>query len=818
MALTDRADLLFKISADSKDASEKFKALKGDVKDLKNETDGAGTGFEKFAAGAGLSASQLNVLSTIATTAVAGITAMAAATVSASVALFRMAQTAAEFGSQIFDASEKTGLAAKTLSAMKVAADQSGSSFEAVTDAVSKFSVLVGQAVEGSDKAVATLAKFGLEPVKAANDLEAALADAIKQIAAMGTEAQQNAALVELFGRAGKDLLPFIKSFDGDLEGLIRRMEELGLTIDDNAARAADEFGDTLDTLTAQTTAFTRSFANEFVPELTRGMNRISSEFSENKDVAAEWGRVVGEIIRGLTVVAESDFGNLIATFANGTAQIIRYTLPLIQILDTLRSIGAADGQALGRAGGSLSPALTGGFGGVTTGGGGGGGRGGGGGASSAQREAEQAAARDLRAQLEIEQANFRTIRENLSKELETLMADFELSGDRRTFIDGYNETIKRFQSNLEASLDLIDELERRQLRADAGENERAALQQKQTDRRNEIEEQFEKKRQDAAKAVKAEEEDLFKWRMKAADERFDKMQKEFKLQQQQTEEEKKRTEEFNKRTKEIAFGEGAPEAVFTPTFGGGFADAIGLDEESLSTIEERAKYLQGIFSEMGGIIGGIVQNLAQGIGSMVQAWVLYGTAGPNALRKMLAAVLAAAAAEAAMRAIMEAAKGFARLAVGDSPGAALHFKAAALFGAIAGGAAIAGRAVAGDSFSQGAAGGGSSRFAGAAEERELNNDYRSRFQGFGGEAGQSPFAAPLNAIKDRLDRQEAVLGGLFETNRLLSVRLTSMRPGDVLAIGADENPSAIRKSIESELGTELRASETMFRLQGAYD
>jgi hypothetical protein len=69
-------------------------------------------------------------------------------------------------------------------------------------------------------------------------------------------------------------------------------------------------------------------------------------------------------------------------------------------------------------------------------------------------------------------------------------------------------------------------------------------------------------------------------------------------------------------------------------------------------------------------------------------------------MRKMLAEALAAIAAEAAVNAIKELALGFAMLFLNPAE-AAGHFASAALWGSIAGVAAVAGRGVAGDLFKQ---------------------------------------------------------------------------------------------------------------------
>jgi len=115
-------------------------------------------------------------------------------------------------------------------------------------------------------------------------------------------------------------------------------------------------------------------------------------------------------------------------------------------------------------------------------------------------------------------------------------------------------------------------------------------------------------------------------------------------------------------------------------------------------------------FSELKSLGLDTVNQLAQGVGNLTQQWVLYGSVGPNAVRKMVASVLSGLAAQAAMQAIMELAYGFMAM----TPwGAAIygpatnHFIAAALFGSVAAGAAIAGRLVAGNSFAASSGGGG---------------------------------------------------------------------------------------------------------------
>lgn len=171
-------------------------------------------------------------------------------------------------------------------------------------------------------------------------------------------------------------------------------------------------------------------------------------------------------------------------------------------------------------------------------------------------------------------------------------------------------------------------------------------------------------------------------------------------LQERRTAAENERQEKFNKPTAERP-DPGTPNAG-----GGGFLDGI-LGESVLTSVDEagnRVTKLSGAFTELKNIAGDALKSMAQGIGNMVQNFVLLGNTGGQSFRKLVVSVLAGVAAQAAVLAVMELAYGIAALtpwgaAIYGSP--ALHFKAAALFGAIAVTTGLAGRAVAGDSFKQ---------------------------------------------------------------------------------------------------------------------
>lgn len=138
--------------------------------------------------------------------------------------------------------------------------------------------------------------------------------------------------------------------------------------------------------------------------------------------------------------------------------------------------------------------------------------------------------------------------------------------------------------------------------------------------------------------------------------------------------------------------------------------EASPLGRISLGTddLKDFARTIEQTVVPLNEILRNSFLQVANAIGQTVQNWVLLGETGPAVMRKILAQALASIAAEAAINAVKMAAVGFANLAFGNFKGAADAFISAALWGSIAGGAALAGRGVAGDLFksNSGASGG----------------------------------------------------------------------------------------------------------------
>lgn len=289
MALGD-AELLFKIRADSKDAQDELKKFR---KTFDDETKNVLTMKDRFLSlgqSVGFSAEQMTTLSKVVPVAGAALAAGAGAAAAVGVTLFTLAKNASDAGSKIHDLSEQTGLSAETLSSLDFAAGQSGSSIEALSGEIAKFTKLIGEANSGSQEAKQKLQSLGLDTQKPITDLNAALSTAFRTIYNAKPGIEQGTLAMAAFGRSGENAIPVINSFQGNLEGLIATAKRLNVALSEEDVKAADDFGDALNLLEVQFKATSNKIALQYAPEITAGMKDITETVADSKDLLGLFG------------------------------------------------------------------------------------------------------------------------------------------------------------------------------------------------------------------------------------------------------------------------------------------------------------------------------------------------------------------------------------------------------------------------------------------------------------------------------------------------------------------------------------------------
>lgn len=166
-----------------------------------------------------------------------------------------------EYGSKIFDLSQKTGTSIKTLQEWGYAAQQNGAQIEDVSNAFRGLSKARREALENptGDTAKA-FAAVGIDDSALRNlsqsDLFRKIADTFNKV---DFGADEEALADKMLGRGGTTLLA---TFKDDFASLIDEANRLGIVLDDGVVKKLDEAGDAAQRIAA---AFRGPFANAVV-------------------------------------------------------------------------------------------------------------------------------------------------------------------------------------------------------------------------------------------------------------------------------------------------------------------------------------------------------------------------------------------------------------------------------------------------------------------------------------------------------------------------------------------------------------------------
>lgn len=681
--------------------------------------------------------------------------------------LFDAVKQTAEWQGKFFDLSQQVGVTVETLSTLDVAASTTGGNIESVSASMGIFQKHLEAAHDPTSKEAKLLTELGVTSL----DTEVALRQTLKGLFAMGEGAKQTDAVLTLFGRSGRFVNAILKETKGDLDAATDKFSRMGLVVSTQAAAAADQFNDSLEILSRQLASITRSLVSDTIPLFVLFFEEISKALTGNKNDWQSWGRVIETTVATAAAAIQAfvqfvasrftlDFGLLLESNFDiiiKRAQALRNEL-FAQA--EIEKFGRLTDQILGRSGtvGDRPDA------------------------NKARTDARTRANKALQLEQQALEEQSRLHREALERDRQLDLKSIDewqkesidllterLAGEQQ-ILERERENARRTIKNRE---DLSLALRAIEQRDEKAQNDFFLGVQKIRDDANrrrdqsslKIEQQLfaitEAQRQGELDAVKraldkqgiteaaaltrqleilkeahAEKSLLIQAELEqlttSAERKVELDNQKIESEQRFTNDVKRLTEERNDaREKEIASqapgAQGIPEAgpLLFPELGEAPDQPIRNLNEALTELGATLGGLVGASEEFGqqfaSVVGNAIADIAFAVGDLVHQWVLLGDTGPNAMRKLTASVLAGLAAQAAVKAIFQLAEGFAALFFNPAEAAA-HFKSAALFGAVAGVAAVAGRSVAGDLFKSKSGGGaGASGRGGSGELNPLN-------------------------------------------------------------------------------------------------
>lgn len=251
------------------------------------------------------------------------------------------------------DMAQRAGASVETLSRLGYAAEQSSTSIEGLAAGFKGLSKSASEAADGNKEAIAAFKAVDVSAEDSSGNLkstEELLLDLADGFSKYEDGLQKTAAAQKIFGKSGEELIPFLNKGRAGIEALMKKADELGITLSSKGAQAADDFNNKMNTLGAITKGIVARALTEVLPiinKLTDGLeagatgsqkwNDAARVLAAGMKILITTGLVIGEIFDRVGTAIGQAAGAL-TDIAKGNFKDAYETVKAAQ-LDTIDSV-----------------------------------------------------------------------------------------------------------------------------------------------------------------------------------------------------------------------------------------------------------------------------------------------------------------------------------------------------------------------------------------------------------------------------------------------------------------------------------------------
>lgn len=215
---------------------------------------------------------------------------------------FGAAKAFSDVGDAVEKASKRTGISAESISALAFAADQSGTDIKTLETGIKSMQRVLTDAAQGSASASDSLSDLGLtiDELRGLTP-EQQFKLIAQRVSEIADPTNRAAVAMDVFGKAGQQLLPLVENGASGIEELMKEAQRLGLVMDTETATAAaqlnDEFGRMFGVLKQATVTIGAALAPV--------MHEVSQAIRENVTEVIRWVKANQQtVITALKVAA----------------------------------------------------------------------------------------------------------------------------------------------------------------------------------------------------------------------------------------------------------------------------------------------------------------------------------------------------------------------------------------------------------------------------------------------------------------------------------------------------------------------------------
>lgn len=259
-------------------------------------------------------------------------------------AMKEIATSAFNTSDELMKMSDITGESVETLQAMQYAFDEVGFSADSFDNFQRKIIKSMSEAKVGaSDMAIAfsTLGVQAIDPTTGAlRDSTDVMFEAIDALGKVSNETERDALAMQIFGKSATELNPLIKAGSDALNDMQEKARSTGAVISEDAVKALDAFGDSVDHAKQQATAFAGEILATLIPSVA-SVSDVNDEIAKNNEIS-------GLIERYVTLKDRLNDTSLSTDELRAVSEeLAKVKLLLIDLSDGMISVYADEGETL---------------------------------------------------------------------------------------------------------------------------------------------------------------------------------------------------------------------------------------------------------------------------------------------------------------------------------------------------------------------------------------------------------------------------------------------------------------------------------------
>lgn len=195
---------------------------------------------------------------------------------------------AIEYGNRIEKTAQSIGIATGALQELQYAGKLADLSAEGMSQSIGILSRKMLEAKNGGAEAAKAFKGIAFQEggkLKATDEVLASIADKFEK---MPDGAEKTAMAMQLFGRAGKQMIPLLNKGSGELAAMRKEAQDLGLVMSEKATKASEQLNDNLVRLKAVTEGIWRQAIQPMLPAINDLVKRFLAWRKENAKLLAQ--------------------------------------------------------------------------------------------------------------------------------------------------------------------------------------------------------------------------------------------------------------------------------------------------------------------------------------------------------------------------------------------------------------------------------------------------------------------------------------------------------------------------------------------------